>query len=58
MARIRNRKLKNRKAAKTVTNKTSLTPAEKRTNRLLIEANLRFMRSGIQIKDVYGRLED
>jgi hypothetical protein len=58
MTRIENRKRKNHKAAKTLTNKNSLTPAEKRTNRLLIEANLRFMRSGIQIKDVYGRLED
>lgn len=29
-----------------------------RTNRRLHEANNRFLRSGIQIKDVYGNLND
>jgi hypothetical protein len=32
--------------------------AENRNNRLAREAHERFLRSGIQIKDVYGRLSD
>jgi|HubBroStandDraft_1064217.scaffolds.fasta_scaffold401255_2 hypothetical protein len=32
--------------------------SEYRRNRLTLEANLRFMRSGIEIKDIYGNLED
>ena len=45
-------------SAKGKPRKNLLTPAEKRINRLLIEANLRFVRSGIEIEDVYGVLED
>lgn len=32
--------------------------AEEESNRLIAEAHERFFRSGIQIKDVYGKLED
>jgi hypothetical protein len=32
--------------------------AEHRKNRLVTEANERFVRSGVEIKDVYGKLAD
>jgi hypothetical protein len=32
--------------------------AEERSNRLLQDANSRFLRSGIVIEDVYGNLDD
>jgi len=32
--------------------------SEYERDRLALEANLRFMRSGIEIKDVYGNLEE
>ena len=32
--------------------------AEEERNRIAFEANERFMLSGIEIKDVYGKLED
>jgi hypothetical protein len=31
---------------------------EHEKNRLLLEANERFLRSGVDIKDVYGKLDD
>jgi len=31
---------------------------EHEKNRLVAEANERFIRSGVEIKDVYGKLED
>ncbi len=31
---------------------------EHEKNRLVAEANERFLRSGVEIKDVYGKLED
>ena len=31
---------------------------EHEKNRLVAEANERFLRSGIEVKDVYGKLED
>ena len=34
------------------------TITEHERNRLLLEANERFLRSGVEIKDVYGKLDD
>lgn len=31
---------------------------EHESNRLVLEANERFLRSGVEIKDVYGKLDD
>jgi len=42
----------------TIEKALDLAIAEERTNRRLHEANDRFLKSGIQIKDVYGKLSD
>jgi len=34
------------------------TITEHEKNRLLLEANDRFIKSGVEIKDVYGKLDD
>jgi len=42
----------------TVERALDLVLSEYQRNRLTLEANLRFVRSGIEIKDIYGNLED
>lgn len=42
----------------TIERALDLVIAEERNNRLAIEANNRFVRSGIVIEDVYGNLDD
>ena len=42
----------------TIERALDLAIAEARNNRLVIEANNRFVRSGIAIEDVYGNLDD
>ena len=41
----------------TIERALDLVIAEHRRNRLVWQANERFLRSGIEIKDVYGKLE-
>jgi hypothetical protein len=47
-----------RTETETIERALDLTIAEYRRNRRLHEANNRFLNSGIQIKDVYGRMND
>jgi hypothetical protein len=42
----------------TIERALDLAIAEARSNRLALEANNRFVRSGIVIEDVYGNLDD
>jgi hypothetical protein len=42
----------------TIERALDFTITEHEKNRLLIEANERFLRSGVEIKDVYGKLGD
>jgi hypothetical protein len=42
----------------TIERALDLVIAETESNRRLQEANRRFLRSGVEIKDVYGRLSD
>lgn len=42
----------------TIERALDLAIAEERNNRLALEANNRFVRSGIIIEDVYGNLDD
>jgi hypothetical protein len=42
----------------TIERALDLAIAEERNNRLVLEANNRFVRSGIVIEDVYGNLDD
>jgi len=42
----------------TIERALDLAIAEERNNRLVHDANSRFLRSGIDIEDVYGRLDD
>jgi hypothetical protein len=42
----------------TIERALDFTISEHERNRLLLEANERFLRSGVEIKDVYGKLED
>lgn len=41
----------------TIERALDLAIAEDAKNRLVVEANVRFAKSGIDIKDVYGRLD-
>jgi hypothetical protein len=42
----------------TIDRALDFTITEHERNRLLLEANERFLRSGVEIKDVYGKLDD
>jgi len=42
----------------TIERALDFTITEHERNRLLLEANERFLRSGVEIKDVYGKLDD
>jgi hypothetical protein len=42
----------------TIERALDLAIAQERSNRLALEANNRFVRSGIVIEDVYGNLDD
>ena len=42
----------------TIERALDLVLAEHESNRLVLEANERFLKSGIHIKDVYGTLDD
>jgi hypothetical protein len=42
----------------TIERALDLAIAEERSNRLVQEANARFLKSGIVIEDVYGNLDD
>jgi hypothetical protein len=42
----------------TIERALDFTLTEHERNRLLLEANERFLRSGVEIKDVYGKLDD
>lgn len=42
----------------TIERALDLVISERRRNRLTLEANERFVRSGIEIRDVYGKLDD
>jgi hypothetical protein len=42
----------------TIDRALDFTITEHERNRSLLEANERFLRSGVEIKDVYGKLDD
>jgi hypothetical protein len=42
----------------TIERALDFTITEHERNRLLLNANERFLRSGVEIKDVYGKLDD
>jgi hypothetical protein len=42
----------------TIERALDFTITEHERNRLLLDANERFLRSGVEIKDVYGKLDD
>jgi hypothetical protein len=42
----------------TIERALDFTITEHERNRLLLDANERFLRSGVEIRDVYGKLED
>lgn len=52
------RALRARTETEAIDRALDLAIAEHRRNRLAREANERFVRSGIEIEDVYGNLED
>jgi hypothetical protein len=47
-----------RTETETIERALDFTIAEHERNRLLVEANERFIKSGIDIKDVYGNLDE
>jgi len=52
------RALKAKTETETIERALDFTIDELRKNRVLAEANERFIRSGVEIRDVYGNLED
>lgn len=50
--------LRTKTETETIERALDLAIAEERRNRVLREANERFFRSGIEIKDVYGALDE
>jgi hypothetical protein len=49
---------KTKTETETIERALDLAISEDERNRIVAEANERFIRSGVEIKDVYGKLED
>jgi hypothetical protein len=52
------RVFKTKTETETIERALDLAISEDERNRIVAEANERFIRSGVEIKDVYGKLED
>lgn len=50
--------LRTKTETETIERALNMAVATERNNRLALEANSRFLRSGVKIEDVYGNLDD